>query len=428
VATGRGHWTTAGEAVEAVKSGDTVVMSHACGQPRVLAEALAGRAGELHDVRVACVLVLGDLPFCRPEMAGNIRHISLFGGPRTREAIGQGYADFLPCFFSATPALLGKHLPVDVAMVSVSPPDEDGWCSLGVSVDYARRAVEIARTVIAEVNPTMPRLRGDCMVNVSDIDYLVEVDRPIPELPRSAAAEDEARAGANVAGLIEDGCCVQIGIGAMPEFVCSKLVDRRDLGVHSEMISDGIMDLVERGVITGSQKTLHPGKIVATFIMGSRALYDWLDDNPVMEMHPVNYTNDPAVIARNRRMVSVNGALEVDLLGQVGADMLGPFQFSGVGGQVDYVRGARLSEGGQAIILLTSTARNGEVSRIVPLLKPGAAVTTSRNDVDCIVTEYGVARLHGKTVRERMRALIEIAHPRFREELARQAWEIYRTC
>jgi 4-hydroxybutyrate CoA-transferase len=423
-----GCYVPAAEAAAAVQSGDTVVVSHACGEPRVLVDALAARASELRNVQIFSVLVMGDAPYCRPEMANSFRHVSIFCGGKVRQAVDEGRADYLPCFFGRVPALLGDAVPVDVALVSVSPPDANGMCSLGVSVDYAKKAVETARTVIAEVNPTMPRLRGDCMVHISDIDYPVWVDQPIPELPRPVAGEDERLAGEHVADLVDDGATIQLGIGAMPEVVCSRLIDRRDLGVHSEMISDGIMELVERGVINGSRKTLHPGKIVCTFIMGSRKLYDWLDDNPLMEMHPVNYTNDPAIIGQHKNVVAVNSALEVDLMGQVCAESLGPRQFSGVGGQVDFVRGARLSEGGKAVIVLTSTAKNGTISRVVPTLKPGATVTTGRYDVDYVVTEYGAARLAGKTVRQRMQALINIAHPDFREDLTRQAWEMYRQC
>ncbi len=425
---GNGRWVTPAEATQAIRSGDTVVLSHACGEPRVLPGELVKRAGELKDVKIVSVLVLGDAPYCRPEYAGSFRHISIFAGAKVREAVNAGRADFMPCFFGQVPALLGELLPVDVAIVSVSPPDADGYCSLGVSTDYAKKAVKVARTAIAEVNPSMPRLHGDSMVHVSDFTYLVQVDTPIFELGRPVASDEECQAGAYVADLIEDGDTIQVGIGALPEVVCGRLNDRRDLGVHSEMISDGVMDLVEAGVITNARKSLHPGKIVATFIMGSRTLYNWLDDNPLVEMHTVDYTNNPYVIAQNRNMVSVNAALEVDLLGQVCADTLGPTQFSGVGSQVDFVRGARLSEGGRAIIVMTSTARNNEVSRIVPTLKPGGVVTTSRNDVDYVVTEFGAAKLHGKTTRERMRALIDIAHPKFREELTQQAWEFYRQC
>jgi 4-hydroxybutyrate CoA-transferase len=423
-----GRWVTAAEAMQAIQSGDTVVLGHCCGEAQTLLAELAKRNGELRNVRIVDVLFLGDPFFCRPEYAGSFHHVSLFAGPKTRAPLNDGLVDFMPCFFNEVPSLWGREIPVDVALVTVSLPDADGFCSLGVAVDYTRRAVEVAHTVIAEVNSTMPRIPGDCMVHVSDIDYLVETDRPIITVGRAVASEDERLAGENVAALIEDGATLQLGIGAMPEVVCSRLVDRRDLGVHSEMISDGVMELVERGVITGARKTLHPGKIIATFIMGSRKLYDWLDLNPMMEMHPVSYTNNAYVIGQNRNMVSVNAALEVDLLGQVCADTLGTYQFSGVGGQVDFVRGARLSEGGKAVIVLTSTARNGEVSRIVPMLKPGATVTTSRNDVDYIVTEYGAARLHGLTARERIGALIGIAHPKFRDDLARQAAETFRWC
>jgi 4-hydroxybutyrate CoA-transferase len=422
----RGHWTTAAEAVKAVRSGDTIMVANACGEPRTVLEALADRADELRDVRTAAILVLGEPSYLRPEISSSIRHISLFCSTKTRRAVSEGWGDFMPCFFSQVPALLGKHLPADVAMVSVSPPDEAGFCSLGVSVDYSRRAVQVCRTVIAEVNPSMPRLLGDCLVHVSEIDYLVPVDRPIPEVPPSPPTGAERKTGENAAELIEDGATLQIGIGAMPEVVCSRLRDRKDLGVHSEMISDAVMDLVCEGVITNARKSLHPGKIIATFIMGSRRLYNWLDRNPLIEMHPVSYTNNPAVIAQNRNMVAVNAALEVDLLGQVCSDSLGPYQYSGVGGQVDFVRGARLSEGGKAVIVLTSTARDGTVSRIVPTLKRGAAVTTSRNDVDYVVTEYGVAQLHGKTNRERMAALINIAHPDYQEELEREGHALYK--
>ena len=421
-----GRWATAAEAVRAVKSGDMIMVANACGEPRTLMEALADRASELRGVKTSAVLVLGRPSYLRPEIAESIRHVSLFCSTGTRVAVNEGWGDFMPCFFNQVPSIIGTHIPADVAFVSVSPPDQDGYCSLGVSVDYSLRATQVCRTVIAEVNPTMPRLYGDCMVHVSDIDYLVEVDRPIPEVPPSPPNEAERRAGENAAALIEDGATLQIGIGAMPEVVCTRLRDRRNLGVHSEMISDAVMDLVCEGVITNSEKTLHPGKIVATFIMGSRSLYDWLDRNPLVEMHPVSYTNNPAIIAQNRKMVAVNAALEVDLLGQVCSDTLGQDQYSGVGGQVDFVRGARLSEGGKAVIVLTSTARNGTISRIVPTLKHGAVVTTSRNDVDYVVTEYGAARLHGKTVRERMRALIDIAHPDFREGLEREAYALRR--
>lgn len=326
--------------------------------------------------------------------------------------------------FSEIPFLFETHLPVDVAMVSVSPPDRNGFCSLGVSVDYTRRAVDSAKIVIAEVNRTMPRTHGESFLHVSEIDYFVEVDVPIHELKTAELTDVEKNIGRHVAELIGDGCCLQLGIGGIPDAVLTYLTDFKDLGVHSEMISDGVMKLVNAGVITGRKKTIHRGKIVVNFLMGSRAFYDWVDDNPVIEMRTVDYTNNPYIVAQNKNMVAINSALEVDLLGQVCADTLGPKQFSGVGGQLDFVRGARMSEGGKAIIALPSAAKGG-VSRISPVLKQGAAVTTSRNDVDYVVTDQGIAALKGKTVRDRMRALINIAHPDAREQLEKQAYEIY---
>jgi len=309
-------------------------------------------------------------------------------------------------------------------MVSVSPPDHSGFCSLGISVDYTRKAVECARVVIAEVNRTMPRTHGDSFVHVSQFDSLVEVDLPVHRLQKRKITEVEERIGRHVAGLVEDECCLQLGIGGIPDAVLANLTGFKDLGIHSEMISDGVQFLVEKGVITGNKKNLHKGKIIVTFLMGSGEFYEWVNDNPMVEMHRLEYTNNPFVIAQNKKMIAINSALEVDLQGQVSADTLGPQQFSGVGGQVDFVRGAKMSEGGKAIIALPSTAKNN-VSRIVPVLKEGAAVTTSRNDVDCVVTEFGIAPLAGKTVRQRMKALTAIAHPPFREELERRAFEIY---
>jgi 4-hydroxybutyrate CoA-transferase len=294
---------------------------------------------------------------------------------------------------------------------------------VGISVDWTKKGFETAKIRIAEVNPNMPRLHGDSFIHVSQIDHVVEVDLPLHELNQKKMTKMEEQIGRNVAQLIDDECCLQLGIGGIPDAVLANLAHLKNLGVHSEMVADGVMHLTEKGVITGAKKTLHKGKIVITFLMGSRNFYTWLDDNPMIEIHTVDYTNDPAVIARNKKMISINSALEVDLLGQICADTLGPQQFSGVGGQVDFVRGARMSEGGKAIIALPSTAK--ESSRIVPVLKTGAAVTTSRNDVDYVVTEFGIAALAGLTVRERMKTLIRIAHPKFQEELAKKALEIY---
>jgi len=381
------------------------------------------RAGELRDVQIVHQVAMGEALYCRPEYAQSFRHVSLFAGAPTRKAIWEGRGDYIPRFNFEIPSLFDSQWPVDVAMVTVSPPDKNGFCSLGISVDWTKKGFETAKIRIAEVNRNMPRLHGDSFVHVSQIDHVVEVDLPLHELDKKKMTEVEEKIGRNVAQLIDDECCLQLGIGGIPDAVLANLGNFKDLGVHSEMIADGVMDLAEKGVITGAKKTFHKGKIVITFLMGTRNFYEWLDDNPMIEIHPVEYTNDPAVIARNRKMISINSALEVDLMGQVCADTLGPQQFSGVGGQVDFVRGARMSEGGKAIIALSSTAK--EFSRIVPVFKTGAAVTTSRNDVDYVVTEFGIAALGGLTVRERMKALIRIAHPKFQEDLAKKAFEIY---
>ncbi len=412
------------QAVAKVKSGDRIVFSHACGEPRLLPGALMKRAGELSGVGIIHMVPMGEAPYCRPEYEGSFRHLALFAGGPTRGAIWEERADYLPYFFNEIPSLFDSTLPPDVAMVTVSPPDANGFCSLGVSVDYTKHAVERAKIVIAEVNPQMPRTHGESFVHESEIDFFVEVDLPIYELKAAETTDVEDNIGRRAAELVRDGCCLQLGIGGIPDAVLKNLTTFKNLGIHSEMISDGVQHLVEKGVVTGRMKTLHKGKIVVNFLMGSRKFYDWIDDNPVIEMRPVDYTNNPCVIAQNDNMVAVNSALEVDLLGQVCADSLGPRQFSGVGGQTDFVRGARISKGGKAIIALPSSVK-GETSRIVPTLKTGAAVTTSRNDVDFVVTDVGIAALKGKTVRDRMKALINVADPRFREELARKAYEIY---
>jgi len=415
---------SAEEAVKKVKSGNRIVFSHACGEPRVLPAALMKRVNELKGVQIVHMVPMGEALYCRPEYAGSFRHVALFSGGPTREAIWENRADYVPYIFSEIPFLFDSVLPVDVAMVTVSPPDKNGFCSLGVSVDYTKRAVECAKIVIAEINKTMPRTHGESFVHVSEIDCFVEVDVPIAELKATELTEVEINIGRHVAELIEDGSCLQLGIGGIPDAVLKNLGGLKDLGVHSEMISDGVKHLVEKGIINGRRKNFHKDKIVVNFLMGSREFYDWVDDNPIIEMRTVDYTNNPYIVAQNKNMIAINSALEVDLLGQVCADTLGPKQFSGVGGQLDFVRGARMSEGGKAVIALPSTAK-GEVSRIVPTLKEGAAVTTSRNDVDYVVTDYGIASLKGKTVRDRMKALINIAHPSVREELQKKAYEIY---
>jgi 4-hydroxybutyrate CoA-transferase len=416
---------TADEAVKNIKSGDRVVLGHACGEPRILPKAMVDRSQELRNVEIMHMVAMGQGLYCLPEMEGHFRHNSLFVGASTRKAVAEDRADYTPCFFSQIPALFRDTLPVDVALVTVTPPDQHGFCSLGVSVDYTLQSIKSARTVIAEVNPNMPRTLGNSYVRVEEIDYFVPSELPIIELPRPMIGVVEKEIGRNIAKLIEDGATLQLGIGAIPDAVLSFLTEKNDLGIHSEMFSDGVMDLAKKGIINCAQKTLHRGKMVVTFLMGTRKLYDWIHENPMVEMFPVDYVNDPFIIAKNDKMVSINSALQVDLLGQVAADTLGTIQFSGVGGQVDFVRGAARSRGGKSVIALPATADKGKVSRIVPLLTRGAAVTTSRFDVDYVVTEFGIASLRGKTVKERMQALVEIAHPDFREQISSEARSIY---
>lgn len=417
---------TAEEAVKYIRSGDRVVLGHACGEPQLLPTAMVERAQELENVEVVHMVAMGKGLYAKPEMEGHFRHNGLFIGGPTRQAVRERRADYTPCFFSEIPTLFRDGLlPLDVAMVTVSPPDRFGFCNLGVSVDYTLQAIKSAKTVIAEVNPNMPRTHGNSVVRVEEIDFFVPCNLPITELTPPKITDIETEIGRNVAQLVEDGATLQLGIGAIPDAVLHFLADKNDLGIHSEMFSDGVVDLAEAGVINCSKKTLHNGKMVVTFLMGSKKLYQWVHENPMVEMYPVDYVNDPYVIMKNDNMVAINSALQVDVLGQVAADTLGPVQFSGVGGQVDFVRGAARSKNGKSIIALPSTAAKGTVSRIVPVLDLGASVTTSRNDVDYVVTEYGIAALKGKTVLQRMEALISIAHPDFRNELKEKAKAIY---
>jgi 4-hydroxybutyrate CoA-transferase len=414
--------TSAEEAMTAVRSGSRVYLQGGCAVPQALVRALVARAPQLRDVEIVHLHTEGAADYVRPEYAASFRHNALFIGANVREAVNAGRADFTPVFLSDIPRLISDgSLPIDVAMIQVSPPDASGFCSLGISVDCAKPAAEAARLVIAQVNPAMPRTHGDAFLHVSQIDHVVAVEDPLIEIQRRPADAVALRIGQHVASLIEDGSTLQMGIGAIPDGVLAALAGHRHLGVHTEMFTDGLLGLIERGVVDSSAKTYHPGKVVAAFIMGSRRLYDFVDDNPMIEMHPVSFTNDPIVIARNDRMVAINSALEVDLTGQVCADSIGHLLYSGIGGQTDFIRGAARSRGGKPIIALPSTARGGTVSRIVWELQPGAGVVTSRGDVQYVVTEYGIADLRGKTVRDRARALIDVAHPRFRDDLTARA-------
>jgi acetyl-CoA hydrolase len=416
---------SAEEAAGVIESGQRVYMQGGCAVPRVLIDALVARYQELRDVEIVHLHTEGDAPYVRPEMEGHFRHNALFVGHNVREAVNAGRADFTPAFLSDVPRLFETTLPLDVALVQVSPPDKAGFCSLGISVDCARPAAMAARSVIAQVNPRMPRTLGDSFLHVSQIDYLVEAESELLEVARDAGDRVSLAIARNVAGLIEDGSTLQTGIGSVPNAVLAALGDRKHLGVHTEMFSDGLLDLVESGVVDCAAKTYHPGKIVASFVIGTRLLYDFVDDNPMVEMHPVTFTNDPGAIALNDKMVSINSAIEVDLTGQVCSDSIGHKLYSGIGGQLDFIRGASRSRGGKSIIAMPATARGGEVTRIVSELRAGAGVVTTRGDVHHVVTEYGVADLHGRTIRDRARSLIAIAAPPFREELESQARRLH---
>jgi len=412
-------------AVEHIGSGNRVFVQGAAATPQVLLDALVERAPDLTAVEVVHLHANGPAPHVAAELAGHLRHRALFVGSNVRDAVNDGRADFVPVFLSDIPQLFTSgRLPLDVALIQVSPPDAHGYCSLGTSVDTTMAAVASARLVLAQVNPRVPRTLGNSFIQFGRIDYAVEVDAPLLLHPASPISETEQRIGAYIADLVDDGATLQLGIGGIPNAALVAMASKRDLGVHTEMFSDGLLDLVESGVLTGAAKSLHPGKIVTTFLMGSQRLYDWVHDNPMLEMHPVDYTNDTSVIRRNTRMTAINSALQVDLTGQVCADSIGTRIYSGVGGQMDFMRGAALSPGGKAIIALPSTAKGGSVSRIVPVLDEGAGVTTTRAHVQYIITEYGIAEMHGASIRERATALIRIAHPSFRDELtawARQA-------
>lgn len=424
---GRGmRFVSVEEAVGVVRSGDSVWVHSVAAAPQRLLHALAARAPELEGVQVYQLHTEGDAPYAAPGMERSFSVNALFVGPNVREAVARGNGDYVPVFLSEVPTLFRSgRVPLDVALISVSPPDKHGYCSLGTSVDATRAAVQAARTVVAQVNPNMPRTHGDGLIHVSRIDLAASVDDPVPEVQPPVIGEVERAIGRHVASLVEDGSTLQLGIGAVPAAVLAALGDHRALGVHTEMFSDGVIDLIERGVITGEMKRTHPGKVVATFVMGTRRLYDFVDDNPEVALLDVAYTNDTAVIRRNPRFVAINSAIEVDLTGQVCADSIGTYLYSGVGGQMDFIRGASLSEGGKPIVALPSTTSRGE-TRIVPFLRQGAGVVTTRAHVHYVVTEHGIADLYGKNLRQRARALIDVAHPDHREALERAAHERFR--
>ena len=422
---------SAAEAVKAIKSGNRIFLTGNVSVPQQTLAALVGYAPNLQNIEICQALTIGGADYVKPEMEGHLRVNTMFISPNVRKAVQEGHADFTPVLLSEFPLLFKRGiLPLDVALIHVSVPDEHGFCSLGVEVGLTKSAAESAKIIIAEVNEQMPRTLGDSFIHVSRLNYIVPANYPIPEM--AMAEEGDSNVVEKIAGyiaeLIPDGATMQMGIGAIPDAVLKYLFNKKDLGIHSELFSDGVIELVERGVLTSSRKSLHPGKIVAGFILGTKKLYDWVDDNPLIELHRTEYINDPFVIAQNERMVAINSAIEVDLTGQVCADSIGPKFYSGIGGQLDFIYGASRSKGGVPIIALpsTTTLRDGTMlSRIVCMLKQGAGVVTGRNNVHYIVTEYGVADLYGKSIRQRAQQLINIAHPDFKKDLEKQARELH---
>jgi len=415
---------SASEAMSVIKSNERVFISGNAAAPYVLVNALAARKDELRNIELVHVLLLGDDPFSKPEMEGHFRHNSLFVGPADRRAINEGRADYIPIFLHQIPDLFySGQMPLDAAVVHLSPPDEHGFMSYGVEVLCSKAAAETAKIVIAQVNEKMPRVLGDSFIHVSRIDKIVEVSEDLPQLEKKTFSDVEKKIGQSIAELIEDGSTLQLGIGGIPDAVLASLEGKVDLGVHTEMVSDGVMEAVEKGIITCAKKNFHPYKIILTFLLGSNNLYKFAHNNPILEAHPTDYTNHPFNVSQNDKMVSINSAIELDITGQICSDSIGTYIYSGFGGQVDFIRGAAHSKGGKPIIALPSTAKNGEISRIVPFLKKGAGVVTTRADVKYVVTEYGVAYLHGKNLMERTKELINIAHPDFRDDLVKAAHE-----
>ena len=423
---------SAEEAVQVIKSGDRVHIHAGCAVPQPLVHAMVGRSDELRDVEIVHILTMGEAPYTKPEYKGIFRHRAMFIGHNVREAVNAGRADAMGIFLGEVPGLYRDgSLPIDVSLIHVSPPDEHGFCSYGVDIGVNKAPTEVAKSTIALVNPKMPRALGDSFIHVSKVDAFVEDDPDILEMPQfKFDPEDESnkitmKIGENIVELIEDGSTLQMGIGTIPDAVLYYLPNKRDLGVHTEMFSDGVVDLVEDGVINNEKKTIHRGKIIAGFVLGTKKTFDFIDNNPIIEFRPTEYVNDISVIAQNDKMVAINSAIEVDLTGQVCADSIGNRFYSGFGGQVDFVRGATKSNRGKPIIALPSTAKKDTFTRIVPHLKMGAGVVTSRADVHWVVTEYGAVNLYGKSYRERAKLLISISHPKFRDELEAYAKKIH---
>lgn len=405
------------EAISSIKEGDKIVTGFACGEPFGIERALEENYENFKNVEIISMLTLGDSPWVRPEMKDHFRLNCLFASPSNRKAISNGICEFTTSHFYEIPDIIENYIKPRVSIVMVSPPDEHGYVSFGTTVDYTKGTTDYCEVVIAQVNKYMPRTFGNSIKHVRDFTYFVEIDEPLPEVKDVEITETEMKIGKYCASLINDGDCLQLGIGGIPNAVCAQLWEKKDLGLHSELVGDGVVDLLEAGVINNSKKQSKAGRTVLGAAFGSSKLNKYLNNNPSVEFHPIDYVNNPSVIARNDNVVSINSCLQVDLLGQVVSDTVGLNQFSAVGGQVDFVRGATMSKNGKSIIAMPSTAKKGLISRIVPIITEGSAVTTPRNDVNYVVTEYGIAQLKGKTLKERAKALIKIAHPRFRPHL-----------
>ena len=412
---------TAAQALQRLKSGDNVYIHSVAAAPQQLIKAMTARAPGVKGVNIYQLHTEGEAPYALPEYAENFHVNSLFTGPNVRKAINEGRGSYIPVFLSEMPQLFFNNIiPLDIALISVSPPDKHGYCTLGPSVDATRAAVESASIVIAQINKHIPRMHGDGFLHIDKIDCVVEHDEPIPTVEGKLLNETEKAIGRHIAGMIEDGSTLQMGIGAIPNAVLAALGNHKNLGIHTEMFSDGVIPLIEKGVINGKRKKIHNGQIVSTFVMGTQKLYDFVDDNPEVVLLDCEYVNATSVIRQNPKMVAINSAVEIDLTGQVCADSIGSRMYSGVGGQMDFIRGASLSEGGKPIIALPSVTRRGE-SRIVPFLKHGAGVVTTRAHVQYVVTEYGIANLYGKSIEKRIRELIRIAHPEHRAWLEKES-------
>lgn len=409
--------TTANEAIKFIHDGDKVVTGFGCGEPFGIERALVENYENYHDVEIISMLTLGDSPWCRPEMKGHFKLNCFFASQSNRKAISLGVSEFTTSHFYEIPDLIKNYICPKVAIVMVSPPDEHGYVSFGTTVDYTRGTADYCDIIIAQVNKYMPRTFGNSFMHIRDFTCFVECNEPLPEVKSVDISETEMEIGKYCASLIKDGDCLQLGIGGIPNAVCAQLWDKKDLGLHSELVGDGVVDLLEAGIINNKKKNKNPFRTILGAAFGSEKLNNYINNNPSVELHPINYVNNPSVIAQNDNMVSINSCLQIDLLGQVVSDTVGLNQYSAVGGQVDFVRGATMSKGGRSIIAMPSTAKKGLISRIVPLITEGSAVTTPRNDVNYVVTEYGIAQLKGKTLKERAKALIKIAHPKFRPHL-----------